>query len=287
MALLGNYSVIHKSPARFMSGTSVSSEKSRDNKNGSNRNRFMSFEKFNATPSGYTPPYCFVIAQISGGLASYKEIQSVVSFNSPKLDLGINIDSAFSASISITQAQLDQIVSLVASITGSISITSAELAAVSELVASITASMAITDAQLGAIVSLVASLSAAGSLTANNFATSAMSADISSLTALSPETLAAAIWNSLSSDYNAVNTMGEKLNDAGSAANPWTEIIEGSYTATEVLRLLLAVASGKTTITDNGNGTAVVRFRDLADSKNRIVADMTGSVRTTVTRDVT
>lgn len=287
MALLGNYSVIHKSPARFMSGTSVSSEKSRDNKSGSNRNRFMSFAKHNATPSGYTPPYCFVIAQIGGGLASFTEIQSVINFNNPDLNSGVNADSAFSASISITQAQLDQIVSLVASITGSISITSAELAAVSELVAAISASMAVTDAQLGAVVSLVASLSAAGALTADNFATSAMSADISSLTALSPQTLAAAIWNSLSADYNVVNTMGEKLNDAGSASNPWTEIIEGSYTATEVLRLLLAVASGKTTITDNGNGTAVVRFRDLDDTKNRIVADMTGSVRTTVTRNVT
>lgn len=34
-----------------------------------------------------------------------------------------------------------------------------------------------------------------------------------------------------------------------------------------------------------GGGAATVAFRDVADSKDRIVADMTGSERTTVTRD--
>jgi hypothetical protein len=63
--------------------------------------------------------------------------------------------------------------------------------------------------------------------------------------------------------------------------------IEAGLTFRQIVRLLAAVAAGKTDITDLGGGSATVKFRDLADTKDRIVADMTGSERTGVTRDVT
>ncbi|MBK7330866.1 MAG: hypothetical protein IPI85_17805 [Dehalococcoidia bacterium] len=44
--------------------------------------------------------------------------------------------------------------------------------------------------------------------------------------------------------YNDVGTMGEKMNDAGSG-NPWTEVIEGSYTAAELLRIITAALAGE------------------------------------------
>ena len=47
-----------------------------------------------------------------------------------------------------------------------------------------------------------------------------------------------------------------------------------------LLRLLLAVAAGKTTI----DGSTVA-FRDQADTTNRVLAEMTGSERTIVTLD--
>jgi hypothetical protein len=58
--------------------------------------------------------------------------------------------------------------------------------------------------------------------------------------------------------------------------------VEGSISLKEALRLLLAVAVGKTTISGS-----TVTFRDLADTKARITASMTGSERTTITRDAT
>lgn len=63
--------------------------------------------------------------------------------------------------------------------------------------------------------------------------------------------------------------------------------IEPNITMQETLRILLAVAAGKTTITDLGGGLATVVFRDTNDSKNRLTASMTGSERTTVTLDKT
>jgi hypothetical protein len=288
MALIGNYAVINKTPGRFLSGTALSGDRDNYSKAGMHRNKFLSFAKFNAVPNGYSPGYCFVPAQTSGGIASYTAMSEEISTTAASLASGINIVAALDAAIVLTSADLAQIVGLLANLTASIGITDAQLAAVAGLQASISASMTLTDAQLGAIVDLIAALSAQGSFTnANDFATAEISADISSLTPLSPQSLATALWNSVAADYNETGTMGEKLNDAGSASNPWTEVIESGYTATEVLRILLAVAAGKTDIVDTGSGTATVTFRDVNDTKNRVSAEMTGSERTTITLNPT
>lgn len=286
--LIGSHSVFSKSPGRFLSGTSVSGDRSNFNQSGVNRNKFQTFAKFSSVPNGYSPGYAFTAAQQSGGLATYRTLSASTTQTAASLVSGINNVAALSASCTITNAQLAQIVSLIAAISASGGITNAQLAAITDLVASISATGTITDAQLGAIVSLVASIGATGQFTnAADFSTAEISASISSLTALSPETLSAAVWNASISAFNSSGTMGEKLNDAGSATNPWTEVIESGYTATEVLRILLAVAAGKTNIVDLGGGTATVTFRNQADTKDRVTADMTGSERTTIAIDVT
>ena len=62
-----------------------------------------------------------------------------------------------------------------------------------------------------------------------------------------------------------------------------TREFETGYTYDEVLRVITAVLAGKTIITDLGGGLATVKFRDLADTKDRVVVDMDGSERTNVT----
>lgn len=63
--------------------------------------------------------------------------------------------------------------------------------------------------------------------------------------------------------------------------------VESGVTMQQALRILLAVAAGKTDIIDLGGGLATVVFRDTNDTKNRLTANMTGSERTTVTLDAT
>jgi hypothetical protein len=104
---------------------------------------------------------------------------------------------------------------------------------------------------------------------------------------LTPTGIARAVWDSVASQFMTDGTMGAKLNAAGSAGDPWTGVIEGSLTAKDVMRLILAVQTGRTVIVDNGDGTATVRFRDQANTKNRITATMDGSERTAVTNDPT
>lgn len=61
-------------------------------------------------------------------------------------------------------------------------------------------------------------------------------------------------------------------------------VVEGTLTLRQALRLLLAVAVGKTDINTSGP-SPVVTFRDTADSKNRVTATMSGSERASVTLD--
>ena len=62
--------------------------------------------------------------------------------------------------------------------------------------------------------------------------------------------------------------------------------VEGNYTLKEAIRLMLAVAVGKTDI-DTSGPNPIVKFRDANDIKDRVTATMTGSERTSVTKNVT
>jgi hypothetical protein len=102
-------------------------------------------------------------------------------------------------------------------------------------------------------------------------------------TELSPQSLASAVWQAQAAEFEDAGTMGEKLNGAGSAGNPWTEIIESGYTAAEVMRIILAIQAGRTEIVNNGDGTARVKFKSLDGNTDRVTADMDGSERSSVT----
>lgn len=85
---------------------------------------------------------------------------------------------------------------------------------------------------------------------------------------LSPEGLAAAVWQANASTYNDAGTMGEKLNGAGSAGNPWTEVIESGLTAAQVMRIIAAALAG----TSQKTGTTIV-FKGLDGSTDRITGE--------------
>jgi hypothetical protein len=108
----------------------------------------------------------------------------------------------------------------------------------------------------------------------------ANSAEISEF---SPANLAAAVWNATSTGYNSAGSMGEKLNNAGAAANPWTEVIESGLTAAEVLRIIAGFAAGDADGLESGSP----RFKSLDGSKDRIVGTYSGGTRTVTSLDGT
>ena len=138
------------------------------------------------------------------------------------------------------------------------------------------------DAAVLALGHVLAVAAGAGAVTAGARATAAASAAIAATgEVLTPASIATAVWAADAAGNDGTGTMGEKLNDAGSAANPWTEVIESGYTAAEILRILAAVAAGKT----EKNGTTR-RFRDLGDTKDRVTGVVSDGDRTSVALEV-
>lgn len=210
MSLLGNYSVLNRTPGKFISG-GIAQNRSNSNTSGSDRGANYHFGRLAAKPSGYYAPYAWSLPQIIGEMSSFTYSYGVAT---PSVNLagGINADASALLSIVATNAQLDQIVEFLASSLLTLSVTSAVMnAAVSAQASSV---LSITGAaNVGAIVDALASSSM--SITSNSILTALayMDAEAGGPTPLSPEGLAQAVWDSLSSDYSTTGTIGELMNE--------------------------------------------------------------------------
>lgn len=235
-------------------------------------------------PNGYRHPASWIPPMKPGGLSAYNTIAASGDILPVNLAGGLNGAADLAGAGDITAANLALVVSAVAALVGSGDIT-ADITGKLEAAADLAGSGDIV-AALGALAELVASLTGSGDASGTALGKAYMSADIVVTgELLNTANVAAAVWEAVAGAYNSAGSMGEKLNDAGSASNPWTEIIESGYTAAEILRLIAAAAAGKVSI--NGT-TGDVTIRDLADTKNRIVAETTpDGERTSVARDVT
>ena len=254
--LIGNYSVLYKSPGNFYGPTGFADNSLNSKDNATFRRVFQNYDSTYSEPTGCEPPYSWLMADMGGGLASYGKIEGIGAISSASLAQGINLISELSGSGTISAAQLSLITSMFATLTGSGTISSATLQTVSSLLASIGGTGTISSADLGAIVQLVSSLSGTGTISSANFV------GIESLSA-----------NILVDQPTGLT-----------ASEVWNFPVEGSYTAEEAIKLILSALAGKL----SGAETATVTIRNVQDDKDRIVAsvDSNGN-RTSVTYDVT
>lgn len=255
----------------------------------SNRRKFGFGEhtpnKTSGLPNGTLHPTSWRLPTVSGGLSSYLNISGTGNLTSANLAGGLNAIAALTGTGNITNAAMQLVVSAIANIVGSGAL-NANLIGSLQAVASLAGSGNLTGA-IGALANILASLQgngniAAASPTAKGF----MSANLRGYSDLTPEGLRDAVWNALSGNFNAAGTMGNKLNSAASSGDPWGSIIDSGLTAQDVMQILLAVAAGKTSIQDLGSGDALVKFRNIADNKDVITANMSDSERTSVTLDI-
>jgi hypothetical protein len=213
-----------------------------------------------AVPEGYAPGNgAWLMAQKAGGLGSRSEANFSITGGDLNLAEGRNIDGTTTITFSVPDAQLQLVVSAVGTAAITFTVPDATLAGALEAVGSTSFTITVPNATLGAVIDAVATASFAFSGAGTATAYGWLEGDITPFTTLSPENLAASVWGSL---------------------------LEGNYTAQDLMKILVAVAAGKTNITDLGGGLATVEFRDLQDTLNRVVADMTNSERTDVTLDV-
>ena len=134
-------------------------------------------------------------------------------------------------------------------------------------------------ADLAVLEEMIASFFGEGSFTAASLIYEVISALFDAGSRPSARDIAWETWMLNLSLISDVNSAAYKLNNLG---DPFTANIEGPLDARDAIRVLLAIAAGKTTIINNGGGLAQVKFRDTTDSVDRVVADMNNSNRTNV-----
>lgn len=222
---------------------------------------------------GHLPPSTWLMPYKAGAISSRNDSPIEFVVNSLNVALGQNIEGA--ANILFSAAGSGQ---AVASLSGSTVITftsSGALSAPFNMAANGTISFASSG-------TLRADTSISGSSLIqfnSNLTTGAIGFMIAVPidTSLTPDSVAQAVWSATAAGNNTTGSMGEKLNDAGSASNPWTEVIESGLTASDIMKLILAVQAGKTEIDG-----ATVKFKSVDGLTDRVTAEMTGSERVDV-----
>jgi hypothetical protein len=125
---------------------------------------------------------------------------------------------------------------------------------------------------LGAVADLIAKgwLAGSGPITLNgtvqSYAVGWLAGSTEDTSVLTAKAVAEAVWSELLSAYDDSGMAGKYLRELGAGADPWASEIEGTHTAQDVLRYLLAFIGGKAT----GGGTANPVFRSTGDVKDRI-----------------
>ncbi len=145
------------------------------------------------------------------------------------------------------------------------------------------------DAGVASLGNMVMALTGTGDLDAAIGAIGNMSIDlVVTGTGLTTSNVGAAVWAALASANNVPGSMGEKLNDAGSASNPWTEDLPGSYIEGQAGYILAAIQ----TLTDELHRLQGLKSGEpmTVTPTSRVVGDITqaisgnGTTSTTVTR---
>lgn len=282
MTLLTNGSNFQAFPGKFLSAGTETLSLSNQFGDASQDMFFSEYwSSKTAIPAGGSAPFVVVTAIKEGGFSS----RIAFRFNHVANALAQKDIVGTTSMVFGTSSSLD----IVSFLNGTASLTFSDVAdviAVSNLEAALTMAFS-TSANLAISVPLDCTITFTFDSNTVLRGIASIEVEITPFTELSPQNLANAVWSAIAASNNEVGSMGEKLNDAGSGSNPWTEVIEGGLTAADILRIILAVQAGKTTIVNTGPTTNTVTFRDLADTKNRVDADMDGSERIAVTLDGT
>ena len=242
MALLGNYSVILKNPATFIGGTQVSNARSAFGATGQNHQMHYGESEDGGLPltssldTGTEPPYSWHLAEKGGELSSTTMINGTAELTSAASQ-GINVESTIAGIGTIDTAGLSLVTSMIALIEGLGELTGSMVGTI-QMAADLAGSGDITGS-LNMLSGMVANLAGSGALTSDLKGTLSMAADIYvNSGAATTQELVDAIWNALAAEYNLTGTMGEAMNGAGSAGNPWITDLSGYNTANTAGKIL-------------------------------------------------
>lgn len=189
-------------------------------------------------PYGHLAPSSWNLPYQPGAMSSFTQCVVTVTPAPLNLAAGRNIDGNTTVTITVNPADGQLIVSAV----GSTSITfnlSAQLAGALSAVGSTAITVTVNNATLGAIVDAIGATLIQITTSATPRATGNMVGNITPFTELSPQSLAAAVWNAIAAEYTESGTMGELMNTGASgltAAQVWS-YVNRTLTSSDALTL--------------------------------------------------
>jgi hypothetical protein len=214
----------------------------------------MAFGPLASVPNGYRPPGAWIIARTNGKMSAYRTAKITTTATGVGA-LGLGGSGSASAQFSASGSGV-----LIASGSGS------------------------------AVATFSASGDGAGAIWGSGAASAAFTAS-ATINALAKMAGAAVAEFSGAANIYGLGWMSGTTLDPSEitlpaiAAAVWQKTLEGTLTAEQIQRILLAVQAGKTGI-DLGP-PVTVSFRDQADTKDRVVGEMSGSERASVILDPT
>ena len=237
--------------ANFAGATGVSARSLLGGKLASQNNRFMgetTLYKGDGTPSGYSPMYSWYPNIKTGGMGSRYQVVGVAGTGLSKLYAGRNMPASLTGVATITASGTrifveDMLADIIGSATftptgqllvdavcllgilGEGTVTATLLGKLDGIINAV-GSGDIT-AALGALGGMVADIIGSGTMEGIPYAKGYLEAAILSYSTLSPENMAAAVWNSIVADFQSSGSTGKALSSAGSAGDPWSGIMAG------------------------------------------------------------
>lgn len=229
--LLGNYSLANKNPGRQF-GQDIAGgmwKASTFQTKFLTEDRATTYNPYAGLPYGYSNPGAFVLAQKAGAISSRMTAEGDLS--NALGQNGLAAVATLTGTGTISDAAGGLIVEMLAALAGSGSLT-ASIVGQLEAIATLSGTGSITAAQ-SALAGMVASLIGTGTISsADEVALGEMAAHIYvNESQATTDQIVAAVWNAIASQYDLSGTMGEKLNAAGTAGDPWTTDLSGYNTA--------------------------------------------------------
>lgn len=232
MALIGNNTVLNRNANRHFSGGAASGYYGGMTPYNAQKNRFstLAISDKAGNPNGYLANISWVLPLKSGGMSVHSPDEFRIAVSTANAKMGRNLVASSTMVITNIDATADKIISGTASDTLVLALVTASMTAGIYGTASKALAISVSSAVLGGTIP--ASGSSSCTMTPNSTMTAKafMEAIAGGPTPLSPEGLASAVWESSAAEFNTAGSMGEKLNDAGSAGNPWAANLSDNNT---------------------------------------------------------
>lgn len=230
--LLGNYTVNNKNPGREFGGSTNLGGLWKESITRSiyaSESFVVNVSNRASLPNGYRGEAVWLLAPKAGGMSTV-QVLGEGNIGTAQGQNGYAVTADLVGSGTISDAAGGLIVEILAALSGSGSLDgsiSGALQALADLSGSGTLS-----ADAGALAGLVAALGGSGTLSGEALATGLMAAEIFvNQSEAQVQQIVDAVWSALAAEYNVSGTMGNKLNGAGSAGDPWSTDLTPYITA--------------------------------------------------------